>query len=111
MTGPAAPTFLSIVCPLCGGPTDSIWHRAWECTAPAAVKARNSVVSRRLVEEAEEAGCKNLLFSRAVVENPAVHAPLPLADGGVVLVVVEGFPDDVVLGGLALLTAHAIAPR
>ena len=51
-----------------------------------------------------------MLFSRAVVENPVVHAQLPLVEGGVVFEVAEGYPDDVVVGGLVFVVGSCDRP-
>ena len=74
------------------------------------MRARNLVASRRFVVEALEVGCQNLLVSTAVVKNPVVHAPLPPVEGGVVLDVAEGYPDDVVFGGLVFVDGSCDRP-
>ena len=99
-----------VKCAFCGGPSDSIWHRAWTCTNDKAVNARDKAASQKLIAEARAAGEDNLLFSRAIVENPVLAAPLQREEDGVAIEYAEGVEPDVVPGGLAFIDGSCDRP-
>ena len=64
-------------CPLCGAPSDTMWHRLWRCSAPAVKVIREKTVIRAMIDRAVEAGEDSLIYTKGLLPNLGRYFPGP----------------------------------
>eukprot|EP00973_Karenia_brevis_P063529 8828756-Karenia_brevis.AAC.1 len=71
------------MCSLCHEAEDTLFHRWWQCQAPEACAARNSLATDMLKDAATAAGPSSALFTRGIATHPAWKVPRPCSEGGI----------------------------
>ena len=66
-------------CDLCGTGEDTLFHRIWQCQAPAVCAARNRAARKGLIDEAIIAGSGNPMYTHGFFPHPGdeIQPPCP----------------------------------
>ncbi len=67
-------------CPLCGARGDTMQHRIWRCTHPAAVAARNAVAPQWLQQEESRRPANESFWVSGFICHPGDVWPTPAAN-------------------------------